>query len=200
MPTVLCGLEGFVTIPLPDSTAQTPVPITGKFALSEAFSPQIERGEPTTAASGSKSRCIVMLEETDGHTPLLTVQIKVFRPSPKPLTELLVLLAFTRRPDPALSDHKPDPTVGAWAASVATSLQTLKSVPAIAGPGSASLKMTTSSDNGGQVPLLTVHRKMFSPKDKLLSPDVGFEGSVIVDDPLITVHEPVPIGGKTALS
>ena len=52
-----------------------------------------------------------------------------------------------------------------------------------------------SSVEGAQVPFEIVHRKVFTPIVKPVTPEVGEVGVVIVALPEITVHIPVPTSG-----
>ena len=51
---------------------------------------------------------------------------------------------------------------------------------------------------GGQVPLVIVHTKVFTPVVKPVTPLVGLVGVVTVAVPAVTVQTPVPITGVFA--
>ena len=53
--------------------------------------------------------------------------------------------------------------------------------------------MVTSSEDGVHVPFDIVHLKIFIPFASAVAVDEGFEGLVIVPEPLIKVHVPVPV-------
>jgi hypothetical protein len=55
--------------------------------------------------------------------------------------------------------------------------------------------IVTSSVEGVHVPFEIVHRKVFTPAFKPVTPEVGDKGFVIVAVPAITVHAPVPTTG-----
>ncbi len=58
--------------------------------------------------------------------------------------------------------------------------------------GLADLVIVTSSKLAAQGALAIVHRKVFAPIPKPVKPDVGLFGEVIVPEPLISVHVPIP--------
>ena len=53
---------------------------------------------------------------------------------------------------------------------------------------------------GGQVPLVIVHTKVFTPVVKPVTPLVGLVGVVTVAVPAVTVQSPVPVVGVLAAS
>jgi hypothetical protein len=53
----------------------------------------------------------------------------------------------------------------------------------------------TCEELEGHVPLLMVHSKTFAPAPNPVTPDVGDVGDVILPEPLIKVHKPVPEAG-----
>ena len=55
--------------------------------------------------------------------------------------------------------------------------------------------MLTSSVEEVQTPLLIVQRNSLAPTPKLVTPEVGLPGVVIVPVPLNNVHVPVPTIG-----
>ena len=58
--------------------------------------------------------------------------------------------------------------------------------------------MVIASVLGGQVPLVIVHTKVFTPVVKPVTPLVGDVGVVTVAVPTVTVHAPVPTVGVFA--
>ena len=55
--------------------------------------------------------------------------------------------------------------------------------------------MLTLSNEEVQVPFEIVHRKVFTPTLNPVTPDVAEDGLIIVAEPDITVHTPVPTTG-----
>ncbi len=55
--------------------------------------------------------------------------------------------------------------------------------------------IVTVSLDAGQVPFEIVHTNVFTPTDKLVTPEVGELGVVTVELPTMTVHAPVPTVG-----
>ena len=53
----------------------------------------------------------------------------------------------------------------------------------------------TSSNDGGQLPLEIVQRKVFAPTPMAVKPEIGDVGVVIVAVPETKVHNPVPTTG-----
>jgi len=51
------------------------------------------------------------------------------------------------------------------------------------------------SEDGAQGEFEIVHSKTFAPAPKFVIPDVGEDGFVIVPEPLMSVHVPVPFVG-----
>ena len=60
--------------------------------------------------------------------------------------------------------------------------------------------MVIASALGGQVPLVIVHTKVFTPVLKPVTPEVGDVGVVTVAVPAVTVHAPIPVVGVFAAS
>jgi len=53
-----------------------------------------------------------------------------------------------------------------------------------------------SSEEGGQMPFVIVHRNVFTPTFKPVTPDVGELGVVTDPEPVITLQLPVPADGE----
>ena len=64
--------------------------------------------------------------------------------------------------------------------------------------GNWSLLIVIASVLGGQVPLVIVHTKVFTPVVKPVTPLVGELGVVTTPVPAVTVHAPVPTVGALA--
>ena len=58
--------------------------------------------------------------------------------------------------------------------------------------------MVIASVLGGQVPLVIVHTKVFTPMVKPITPLVGLVGVVTTPVPAVTVHAPLPTVGVFA--
>src|SRR5258706_3257352 len=69
-------------------------------------------------------------------------------------------------------------------------------MPAAAVVGDASRVITTVSLDEGQLALLIVHTKAFTPTLRFVTPDVGSPEVVTLAPPVMTVHAPVPTVGE----
>ena len=130
----------------------------------------------------------------------MIVQTKVFAPEDSAVTPEVVSPGAVTEALPAMTVHKPVPTVGVLPASVAVGPHTVWSAPAFAVVGDSSLMIVTVSFDGGQMPLPIVHTNVFDPTIKPVTPEVGSVGVVTVADPVMTVHAPVPTVGELPAS
>ena len=133
-----------------------------------------------------------------GQVPLVMVHTKVFTPIVKPVTPLVGEVGVVTTPVPAVTVQSPVPTVGVLAAKVAVAAQIVWSGPAAEVVGNWSTLIVIASVLGGQVPLVIVHTKVFTPVVNPVTPDVGLVGVVTVAVPAVTVHSPVPTVGALA--
>jgi hypothetical protein len=127
-----------------------------------------------------------------GQLALLIVQTNVLAPTESPVAPELGSPGVVTAPLPAITDHRPDPTVAVLPASVAVVEQTVWSVPAFAAVGEASLVIVTLSEEAGHDPLLIVQTNVLAPTLRPVTPDAGLPGAVTAPVPAITVHVPVP--------
>ena len=143
----------------------------------------------------SVSRLIVTVSRDGGHDAFVIVQTKVFAPEDSAVTPEVVSPGAVTEALPAMTVHKPVPTVGVLPASVAVGPHTVWSAPAFAVVGDSSLMIVTVSFDGGQMPLLIVHTSVFAPTESAVTPDVGSVGVATVELPAITDHSPTPTVG-----
>ncbi len=61
--------------------------------------------------------------------------------------------------------------------------------------GASSIVIVTSSKLSVQTPFDTVQRKVFTPADKPVTPELKSPGTVTVPPPATTVQTPVPTNG-----
>lgn len=123
------------------------------------------------------------------------VHLKVFTPTPNPVTPEVGEAGVVIVAGPAITVHKPVPTVGEFAASVELVAQTAWSTPAAEIVGKSVLVIVISSIEDAQTPFEIVQRNVFAPTLNPVTPDVGEVGVVMVAPPEMTVHKPVPIVG-----
>ncbi len=112
-----------------------------------------------------------------------------------PVMVVLVLLALVMVAVPPCKLHKPVPSVGVLADMVKVLvLHWVMSTPASAVVGLLLLVRTTSSKLSVHTPLLMVQRKVaLVPAGTRVIPLVSLVGVVMVAEPLVTVHRPVPV-------
>jgi hypothetical protein len=133
----------------------------------------------------------------EGQTPLVTVHLKVVVPTGRLVTpDVGEAGVVTTAVLPPSTDHAPEPTAGVFPASVVVVAHTALSPPAAAVVGTASLVMTTSSLEAGQVPFVIVHLKVVVPIGRFVTPEVGEEGVLTTATlPPSTDHAPEPTAG-----
>ena len=135
-----------------------------------------------------------------GQVPLLIVHTNVFTPVVKLVTPDVGDVGVVTTPVPAVTVHRPVPTVGALAAKVAVAEQIVWSGPAADTVGNGSTLIVIASALGVQVPLLIVQVKVLIPEVIPVTPLVGDVGVVTDPLPAVTVHNPVPTVGVFAAS
>src|SRR5438477_9632168 len=125
--------------------------------------------------------------------PLWIVHRNTLAPYPKLLTPELGLLGVVIVPLPLTKLHVALPAVAVFPASVAVLVsQKLWLGPALAVVGVSDRVIATASAASVQVPLWIVHRNTLAPYPKLLTPELGLLGVVIVPLPLTKLHVPLP--------
>jgi hypothetical protein len=132
---------------------------------------------------------MVTVDVAAAQVPFVTVHVKVFAPTTKPVTpdvdELGVVIVA---PEDVV--HAPVPTVVVAFKLVVVTLHKFCTEPAFDCDGALTL-MVTFDVAAAQAPFVTVHVKVFAPTDKPVTPDVDELGVVIVA-PEDVVHAPVP--------
>ena len=103
-------------------------------------------------------------------------------------------------PAPETRVHKPVPTVGVLAAIavVGEEIQIVCDGPASEGVGISFTRIVTVEEVGEQGLFDIVHTKVFNPSPKPVIVVFGEVGFVIVPDPAMIVHKPVPTVGVFA--
>jgi hypothetical protein len=97
---------------------------------------------------------------------------------------------------PTLYQLPPDENGNAF--NVAVTAQTVALGPALTDISGVSEKISTVSDEEGQLPLLVVHTSLLVPADKPLTMVLALPGFATDEVPLITVHIPDPTEGVLA--
>lgn len=98
---------------MPVNIDQVPKPIAGLTAFKVAFGEQTVWSAPATAGDGNGFTNMFKVLEDVAHTPLEIVQTKVFVPVNKLVTKELFSVGVVTLDPPAITVHKPVPTVGA---------------------------------------------------------------------------------------
>jgi len=101
-------------------------------------------------------------------------------------------------PAPDTKVQLPVPIAGVLPFNVATVAQTVCDAPALDAVGVKKRVIDTVDVDGGQVPLLIVHWKIFVPKPSAVNPVVGEDALLIKPEPETKFHKPVPIAGVFA--
>jgi hypothetical protein len=119
------GLEGDVGVPEPLTNVQRPAPTPGVFPARTADVPPTTWSGPASAVVGGASRIIVTVSSDGVQVPFVIDQTNVLAPTDKPVTPDTGLAGVVTVALPAMTVHAPDPTVAAFAASVAVVEQTV---------------------------------------------------------------------------
>ena len=141
---------------------------------------------------------MVIASVLGGQVPFVIVHTNVFTPVVNPVTPDVGLVGVVTTPVPAVTVHAPVPTVGVFAAKVAVAEHIVWSGPAAETVGNWSTLMVIASVLGGQVPLVIVHTRVFTPVVNPVTPELGLVGMVTTPVPAVTVHAPVPTVGALA--
>lgn len=192
------GEVGVVTVAVPEITDQTPVPTAGVLPAKVVvvILHKFWSG-PAFAVVGDSSILIVILSEEGGQVPFEIDHCNVADdPITSPVTPDVGDAGVVTVAVPDATDHAPVPTAGVLPAKVVVVvLHNVWSGPALAAEGEAYTVITTLSVEE-QVPFVILHRKVaVVPTTSPVTPDVGEEGVVMVAEPEITVHVPVPTAG-----
>ena len=138
-----------------------------------------------------------MLEE-EAHTPLEIVHTKVFVPVIKLVTAEVLSVGVVTLDPPAITVHKPVPTVGAFAFKVNMEAHKFCEDPAFEVVGTSSTISAMVELDAVQGRFEIVHAKILTPKPNPVIVVFGEVGFVIVPEPPIKVHKPVPTVGVFA--
>ena len=147
---------------------------------------------------GGSATLMVISSVELGQTPLEIVQRKVVdAPIVNPLTVDVAKAGTSAVPLPAIVDQAPVPTVGVFPAKAeVVILHKFWSEPAAAVVGDWSICSHIVSTEFGQTPLEIVQVSVsVLPDVNPVTPEVGLDGVVTVDEPKITAQVPIPITG-----
>lgn len=108
---------------MPVNIDQVPKPIAGLTAFKVAFGEQTVWLAPATAGDGNGFTNMFKVLEDVAHTPLEIVQTIVLVPVIKLLTVEMFNVGVVMVEPPAITVHKPVPTVGALPVSVELAVQ-----------------------------------------------------------------------------
>ena len=125
----------------------------------------------------------------------MIVHSKTLGPVPKPVTPELGEPGVVIVPEPLINVHVPVPTVAVFPAKFVEVAHIVWLLPALETVGIATPVIVTCEVEGVQGALEIVHSKTLGPVPKPVTPEVGEDGVVIVPEPLINVHAPVPVVG-----
>ena len=153
---------------------------------------------PATATGKGVSAYTCKVEVEEGQTPLEIVHTNSFAPAFKFETNELLFAGEFTTDVPVNTDQMPVPTEGMFALILQVEVQTVKLLPAFELSGSASRITSTVAFATGQIPLVTVHKNVFVPVPKAVTPDEGFDKDVTEPVPEISDHWPVPEVGVVA--
>jgi hypothetical protein len=191
--------ESIVAVPGAETKDQVPVPTAGVLAAMVAVA-RLHKAMsgPAEAVVGSWSTCILTVSVEAVQVPLLMVHTSEEEaPAVKEVTAEVLEAAVETSADPEGTVHKPVPMAGLFAASVVeVTLQSTESAPAFAVVGTASIRITMSSEEAGHAPLAMVQRiTEEAPTESAVIPEVLEAGVVMLAVPETRVHVPVPVTG-----
>lgn len=109
---------GVVTVDVPVSTDQTPVPIAGIFEFKVELDAQIVKSLPALEGVGLESTKTETVLVEAGQTPFTTDHSKILFPSANPVTPDEFKVGVVTEEPPEITDHVPIPTIGVLALSV----------------------------------------------------------------------------------
>jgi hypothetical protein len=189
------GEDAEVIVPAPLMSVHTPVPIVGVFPANVAVVPHTFWVLPAAAVVGGVTPVIVTWLVDEAHEPFEMLHSKTFAPEPKAVIPDVGEVGAVTVPAPLINVHVPLPVVGVLPAKVAVVPQTVCGLPATDIVGGNETSIVTWEELGVHGWLLIVHWNTFAPVPNPVNPDVGEDGAVMVPEPLISVHKPVPEAG-----
>jgi hypothetical protein len=193
------GSDASVIVALPEVTDHIPVPTVGVFPVKVVvvtlhkfwFPPLLD------TVGGSELKTVISSNES-GQVPLAIVQRRVTSvPGVRPVIGVFSSFISVIVAVPLSTVHVPVPTIAVFPARlVEVTLQRVWSTPASAVVGDWSTVIVTSENDGAHTPFEMVHLITTEvPGVRAVMVVDGFVSSVIVAEPLCTVHNPVPSVG-----
>jgi hypothetical protein len=187
------GLDGVVIVAVPDIKVQVPVPVVAVLPARVAVDAHTVWSGPALDVVGVADLVMTTSSVDAVHPAPLIVHLKVFAPTPKPVTPDIALVGVVMVAVPVTTVHAPVPLVGVLPARVAVAAHTVWSAPALEAVSPPLTLMITSSVEDVQGELLIVHLKVLAPTPNPVTPEVALDGVVIVAVPETTVQVPVPL-------
>ena len=138
---------------------------------------------------------VILTDDCDGgQVPLLIVHFNMTSPGLRPLITERGSEGDTIVPDP-VTVHNPVPTSGVFADKDVLELHTVWPWPAFDAVGISSTKISTFDCEEGHEPFDMVQVNSFKPVFKPVTPVLGLSGAVMVPEPFVNDHEPLPLRG-----
>ena len=143
---------------------------------------------------------IVTLDTEAAHGELVIDQVKTLVPTVNPVMVVVGDKELVITPLPEIFTHVPTPIAAALAVMVALGLviQIVWFAPALETVGNGFTVILTLETDEAQGRFEMVHRKTFIPGPRLVMVVAADSEFVMVPDPEIKVHAPVPIAGTFA--